>query len=174
MNRIKAKDGKENLLQGLEHRTAGRLRARVGDRRRGHSLHRATRLGASVKRGADRRFAPIMLKKRQPIWADCRSQLSTKSAPLFWETGLNFSRTSRRCSMATTSRTRRSRGVRDSFWLQAMQCSIKGAYDCIKAFSETGLTEGLKKIDVPTAYSARRYGSDRADRRNRRCCRRSW
>ena len=29
MNRIKAKDGKENLLQGLEHRTAGRLRARV-------------------------------------------------------------------------------------------------------------------------------------------------
>jgi non-heme chloroperoxidase len=41
-------------------------------------------------------------------------------------------------------------GVRESFWLQSMQCSIKGAYDCIKAFSETDLTEDLKRIDVPT------------------------
>ena len=31
-----------------------------------------------------------------------------------------------------------------------MQVSIKGAYDCIKAFSETDFTEDLKKIDVPT------------------------
>ena len=43
-----------------------------------------------------------------------------------------------------------SQGVRDSFWLQGMQCSIKGAYDCIKAFSETDFTKDLKKIDVPT------------------------
>jgi non-heme chloroperoxidase len=43
-----------------------------------------------------------------------------------------------------------SQGVRDSFWLQAMQASIKGVYDCIKAFSETDFTEDLKKIDVPT------------------------
>jgi non-heme chloroperoxidase len=43
-----------------------------------------------------------------------------------------------------------SQGVRDSFWLQGMQCSIKGAYDCVKAFSETDFTEDLKKIDVPT------------------------
>lgn len=42
-----------------------------------------------------------------------------------------------------------SQGVQDSFWLQGMQCSIKGAYDCIKAFSETDFTEDLKKIDVP-------------------------
>lgn len=41
-------------------------------------------------------------------------------------------------------------GVRDSFWLQGMQASIIGAYDCIKAFSETDQTEDLKKIDVPT------------------------
>lgn len=41
-------------------------------------------------------------------------------------------------------------GVRDSFWLQGMQCSIKGAYYCIKAFSETDFTEDLKKFDVPT------------------------
>jgi non-heme chloroperoxidase len=43
-----------------------------------------------------------------------------------------------------------SKGVRDSFWLQGMQCSIQGAYDCIKAFSETDFTEDLKRIDVPT------------------------
>ena len=27
---------------------------------------------------------------------------------------------------------------------------VKGSYDCIKAFSETDLTEDLEKIDVPT------------------------
>jgi non-heme chloroperoxidase len=43
-----------------------------------------------------------------------------------------------------------SQGLRDSFWLQGMQCGHKGAYDCIKAFSETDLTEDLKAIDVPT------------------------
>ena len=43
-----------------------------------------------------------------------------------------------------------SEGVRDSFWLQGMMAGFKGAYDCIKAFSETDFTEDLKKIDVPT------------------------
>jgi non-heme chloroperoxidase len=41
-------------------------------------------------------------------------------------------------------------GVRESFWLQGMMVSIVGAYDCIKAFSETDQTEDLKTIDVPT------------------------
>ena len=31
-----------------------------------------------------------------------------------------------------------------------MQAGLKGAYDCIKVFSETDLTEDLKKFDVPT------------------------
>ena len=43
-----------------------------------------------------------------------------------------------------------SQGVRDAFWLQGMQVSIIGAYDCIKAFSETDFTEDLTKVDVPT------------------------
>jgi non-heme chloroperoxidase len=43
-----------------------------------------------------------------------------------------------------------SQGLRDSFWLQGMQCGLKGALDCIKAFSETDQTEDLKKFDVPT------------------------
>lgn len=32
----------------------------------------------------------------------------------------------------------------------SMQVGIRGAYDCIKAFSETDLNEDLKRIDVPT------------------------
>ncbi|MEW5853315.1 MAG: alpha/beta hydrolase [Myxococcota bacterium] len=43
-----------------------------------------------------------------------------------------------------------SRGVRDQFWLQSMMAGLKGAYDCIKQFSETVFTEDLKKFDVPT------------------------
>jgi non-heme chloroperoxidase len=45
-----------------------------------------------------------------------------------------------------------SQGVRDSFWLQAMKASVIGTYECIKAFSETDLTDDLKKIDVPTLF----------------------
>lgn len=43
-----------------------------------------------------------------------------------------------------------SQGVLDMFWLWSMQVGLKGAYDCIKVFSETDLTEDLKRIDVPT------------------------
>ncbi len=43
-----------------------------------------------------------------------------------------------------------SQGLRDSFWLMSMQVGLKGAYDCIKAFSETDLTEDLERFDVPT------------------------
>ena len=43
-----------------------------------------------------------------------------------------------------------SEGVREFFWLQGMMCGFPGSYFCIKAFSETDLTEDLKKFDVPT------------------------
>jgi len=43
-----------------------------------------------------------------------------------------------------------SQGVRDAFWLMSMQAGLKGAYDCVKAFSETDLTDDLKRFDVPT------------------------
>jgi non-heme chloroperoxidase len=43
-----------------------------------------------------------------------------------------------------------SQGVRDAFWMMSMQAGYKGAYDCVKAFSETDLTEDLKRFDVPT------------------------
>jgi len=43
-----------------------------------------------------------------------------------------------------------SEGVRESFWLQGMVAGMPAAYFCIKAFSETDMTQDLKKIDVPT------------------------
>jgi non-heme chloroperoxidase len=43
-----------------------------------------------------------------------------------------------------------SEGVRESFWLQGMLAGFPACYFCIKAFSETDLTEDLKRFDVPT------------------------
>src|SRR5215210_3809789 len=39
-----------------------------------------------------------------------------------------------------------SQGLRDSFWLQGMLCGFIGFYQSIKAFSETDLTEDLKRF----------------------------
>jgi len=43
-----------------------------------------------------------------------------------------------------------SEGVRESFWLQGMLAGLPASYFCIKAFSETDLTEDLGRFDVPT------------------------
>jgi len=42
-----------------------------------------------------------------------------------------------------------SQGVIDNWWRQGMMGGTKAHYDCIKVFSETDLTEDLKKITVP-------------------------
>jgi non-heme chloroperoxidase len=51
---------------------------------------------------------------------------------------------------ATRPDSKVSQGIRDAFCLQGMQVGLKGALDCIRAFSETDLTEDLARIDVPT------------------------
>jgi non-heme chloroperoxidase len=43
-----------------------------------------------------------------------------------------------------------SQGVRDAFWRLSMQCGLKAAYECVKAFSETDFTADLRRCDVPT------------------------
>ena len=43
-----------------------------------------------------------------------------------------------------------SQGMLDQFWLWSMQAGVRGAYDSVKAFSETDFTDDLKKFDVPT------------------------
>jgi non-heme chloroperoxidase len=50
-----------------------------------------------------------------------------------------------------------SQGIRDAFWLMSMQVGLKGAFDCIKAFSETDFTEDLKMFDIPTLIA---HGDD--------------
>jgi len=41
-------------------------------------------------------------------------------------------------------------GVLREFWRLGMMAGLKAAHDCIKAFSESDLTEDLESIDVPT------------------------
>ena len=45
-----------------------------------------------------------------------------------------------------------SQGIRDAFWMWSMQVGVKGAYDCIKVFSETDLTADLERFDLPTLF----------------------
>jgi len=42
-----------------------------------------------------------------------------------------------------------SQGAKDDFWRQGMLANLAAVYDCVKAFSETDLTEDLKALDVP-------------------------
>ncbi|KAK5661594.1 hypothetical protein OQA88_9693 [Cercophora sp. LCS_1] len=42
-----------------------------------------------------------------------------------------------------------SKGLIESWWQQGMQAGFKGAYDCVKQFSETDFTEDLKKMNIP-------------------------
>jgi len=42
-----------------------------------------------------------------------------------------------------------SQGLIQSWFQQAMMCGFNGAYDCIKVFSETDMTEDMKSIDIP-------------------------
>ncbi len=48
-------------------------------------------------------------------------------------------------------------GLRDAFWSMSMTVGVKGAYDCVKAFSETDMTEDLRSIDIPVLLS---HGDD--------------
>jgi non-heme chloroperoxidase len=43
-----------------------------------------------------------------------------------------------------------SEGVQNAFWLQGMMAGMPASYFCIKAFSESDMTEDLKKFDRPT------------------------
>ncbi|HEV2641126.1 MAG TPA: alpha/beta hydrolase [Candidatus Elarobacter sp.] len=50
-----------------------------------------------------------------------------------------------------------SQGLRDYFVLQSLMAGFPASYFCIKVFSETDLTEDLRKFDVPTLIV---HGSD--------------
>ena len=44
----------------------------------------------------------------------------------------------------------KSQGQIDEFQRLGLQCGIRGAYECIKQFSETDFTEDLRKMRIPT------------------------
>ena len=45
-----------------------------------------------------------------------------------------------------------SEGGVDQFWLQCLQAGLRGARECIAAFSETDFTQDLQRFDIPTLF----------------------
>jgi non-heme chloroperoxidase len=93
---------------------------------------------------------PIMVKTEnnpgglpKSVFDDIRAGVRNNRAQFFRDLSLPFYGYNKPDAEA-------SEGVRDSFWHQGMQSSIIASYDCIEAFSETDLTEDLKKMDIPT------------------------
>ncbi|MFJ9952423.1 alpha/beta fold hydrolase [Kitasatospora sp. NPDC091207] len=48
-------------------------------------------------------------------------------------------------------------GIRRAFWLWSMQVGARGAFECVRQFSETDFTEDLRRIDIPTLIA---HGDD--------------
>jgi non-heme chloroperoxidase len=116
--------------------------------------HGTSRVAKAVLRGA---IPPLMLKtdanpEGTPMEAfdSLRAGLLSDRSQFYQDLSVPFYGANRDGSTV-------SQGIRDAFWLMSMQAGLKGAFDCIKAFSETDLTEDLKRIDVPTLIS---HGDD--------------
>jgi non-heme chloroperoxidase len=109
--------------------------------------HGTSRVAKAVLIGA---VAPLMLKtaanpEGTPIEAfdGMRAAVRADRSQFFRDLAATF-------YGANRPGARVSQGVRDAFWMQGMQAGFKPVIDCIKAFSETDLTEDLKRFDVPT------------------------
>jgi non-heme chloroperoxidase len=93
---------------------------------------------------------PLMLKtpdnpEGQPleVFDGIREGLLADRSQFYKEVSAPFFGANREGSQVT-------QGARDQFWLWGMSVGLKPAYDCVKAFSETDLTEDLKRLTVPT------------------------
>lgn len=109
--------------------------------------HGTARVAKMVLVGA---IPPLMLKTdKNPgglpidVFDGLRNQLTADRSQFYEDLSAPFFGANRPGSTV-------SQGLRDQFWQQSMTCGLKGAYDCIKAFSETDLTMDLEAIDVPT------------------------
>jgi non-heme chloroperoxidase len=136
---IEALDLKDAVLVG--HSTGGGEVARYVGR------HGTKRVAKTVLISA---IPPLMLKTRtnpgglpMAVFDDIRASLLKDRSQFYRDLSGPFYGANRPGSAI-------SEGVREAFWLWSMQCGLKNAYDCIKAFSETDLTEDLKKFNVPT------------------------
>ena len=135
-----------------EARPEGRHPRRPFDRRRrSRALHRPPRHQARGQGGADRRGAAADAEDARPIpdgtpievFDQLRAGVQADRSQFWKDLSLPFYGYNRPGAKI-------SEGVRESFWLQGMMAGFPASYFCIKAFSETDLTEDLKKFDVPT------------------------
>jgi len=136
---VQALDLKDAIHVG--HSTGG------GEVTRYIGRHGTSRVAKAVLIGA---IPPLMLKTAAnpegtpiEVFDQLRAGVQTDRAQFFKDLSAPFYGANRPGAQV-------SQGLRDSFWLQGMLCGFPGAYECIKAFSETDLTEDLKKFDVPT------------------------
>ncbi|WP_327575577.1 MULTISPECIES: alpha/beta hydrolase [unclassified Streptomyces] len=136
---IEAEDLQDVILVG--HSTGG------GEVTRYMGRHGTGRVAKAVLVGA---IPPLMLKTDAnpeglplKVFDEIRKGVETDRSQFYQDLSAAFYGANRDDSTVT-------QGTRDEFWLWGMTVGIKGAYDCIKAFSETDTTEDLKKIDVPT------------------------
>jgi non-heme chloroperoxidase len=93
---------------------------------------------------------PLLLKTQanpkglpMEVFDKIRAAVKTDRAQFFKDLSESFYGANRPGSKVST-------GLRDSFWMQSLQCSLKAAYDCVAEFSETDFTDDLKKFDIPT------------------------
>ena len=109
--------------------------------------HGTGRVAAAVLIGA---VPPLMLKTPTnplglpiDVFDGIRAGVAADRSQFFWDLSIPFYSYNRDGAKV-------SEGVRRSFWLQGMQAGMPASHHCIKAFSETDLTEDLKRFDVPT------------------------
>jgi non-heme chloroperoxidase len=136
---IEALDLKNVVLVG--HSTGG------GEVTRYIGRHGTARVAKAVLVGA---IPPLMLKTESnpgglpiEVFDGIRAGVITDRSQFYKDLSAAFYGANRPGSQV-------SQGVRDMFWLWSMQVGLKAAFECVKAFSETDLTEDLLKIDVPT------------------------
>ncbi|MCI0350852.1 MAG: alpha/beta hydrolase [Acidobacteriales bacterium] len=136
---IEALDLKDEILVG--HSTGGGVITRYIGRHGTKRIAKAVLIGAvpplMVKTPANPGGLPI------EVFDGLRANVLTDRSQFFKELSSPFYGANRAGAKV-------SQGLRDSFWLQGMVAGFKGVHDCIKMFSETDMTEDLKKIDVPT------------------------
>jgi non-heme chloroperoxidase len=136
---VEALDLKEMILVG--HSTGGGEVARYIGRRGTKRVAKAVLISA---------ITPLMLKTPAnlgglpiEVFDQIRASVIADRSQFFKDLSMQFYGYNRPDAKI-------SEGVRESFWLQGMMAGFPAAYFCIKAFSETDHTEGLKKFDVPT------------------------
>jgi non-heme chloroperoxidase len=111
--------------------------------------HGTTRVAKAVLIGA---IPPLMLKTPAnpaglpiEVFDGIRTKVLADRSQFFKELAVPFYGANRPGSQV-------SQGLRESFWLQAMQAGFNSVFDCIRAFSETDQTDDLRRLTVPALF----------------------